>query len=128
MKRYMVLIMILVCISGMIDCGKPVSGAAVYSFPESVEQIKVSIYSQGRESEFVIEADDTAMLAVTEWYDGLRLIPCDRPEDVEGAVHYSFAVNYEMAFGYEDRGNRAYITVSDAWYEVKIPSASPIAD
>ena len=131
MKKIISIVLIWVCVLGLVGCQKAVRGSEVYSFPEPTTQITGIFYSQGAEKEFVIGPDeydpkDLSVMPVIEWFYGLELNPCEQPEDVEGAESYSFEVKGDLVFSYQDRGNEAYIIVSDTWYRVKNPSVPPI--
>lgn len=51
---------------------------------------------------------------------------CEKPEDVEGNNFYSFVVDGKSAFGYDDRGKTAFVSINEKWYEVKNPTIPPI--
>lgn len=92
-----------------------------------------AFFSQGTETDFVIgpekyDPNDLSVLQVIQWFYGLELAACEQPEDGEGGTHYSFYVNGEIVFGYQDRGNEAYVIVSGTWYKVKNPSKPPISE
>ena len=61
-----------------------------------------------------------------EWFYGLKLRECEEPEPVEGNESYSFAVDGETVFTYDDRGNEAFVDVGVRWYEVENPSSPPM--
>ena len=131
MKKSIILVFVLICAMGLSGCQKTVNGSEVYSFPEPTTQIMGIFYSQGTENEFIIGSeeynlDDLSVMPIIKWFYELELTICEEPEVVEGAEHYSFFVNEEEVFGYQDRGSQAYIIVNDTWYEVKNPSAPPI--
>ena len=135
MKKYIIFALALACILhiGIAGCQKTTSGSDIYAFPERTAQIKCTVYSQGAEKEFVLGSDEhnphgLSVMPVIAWYYGLKLISCDKPEDVGGAEHYTFTVNGASVFSYEDRGSEAYIIVSDTWYKVNNPSAPPLAN
>ena len=133
MKKYIAIILSLICVWSLAGCQKTISGSEIYSFPEPTTQIKGSFYSQGEVEEFVIGSeeynpDDLSVMPVVKWFYELELTACEQPEDGEGAEHYSFIVNGESVFSYQDRGSEAYIIVSDTWYKVKNQLAPPIDD
>lgn len=45
---------------------------------------------------------------------------------MEGAESYTFQVEGEYAFTYENRGGEAYLITGGHYYEVRNPSAPPI--
>ncbi len=131
MKKWITVLLTLVCVLYLIGCQKANSGSEVYAFPEPTTQIEVSFYSQGAVSEIAIGSEeynpeDLSVIAVIEWFYNLELSPCEKPEDVEGGESYGFYVSDELVFSYQDRGNEAYIVVSGTWYKVKNPSVPPI--
>ena len=131
MKKLAAMILSLVSAASLAGCGKTISGAEVYSFPEPTIQIAVSYFSQGTVLEYTIgseqsEANSCSTQAVTDWFYKLELEECEKPEDVEGNSAYSFSVDGENAFYYDDRGSTAFVNAADKYYEVKNPSAPPI--
>ena len=131
MKKWITVLVILVGVLSMIGGQKAKSDLEVYAFPEPTTQIEVKFYSQGAVSEIVIGSkdynpEDLSVVGVIEWFYGLELSPCEKPEDVEGGESYGFYVSDELVFNYQDRGNEAYIIVSGTWYKVKNTSVPPI--
>lgn len=131
MKKWIMVLVTLVCVMSLIGCQKTKSGSEVYAFPEPTAQIEVSFYSQGAVSDIVIGSEeynpeDLSVVEVIEWFYGLELSPCEKPEDVEGGESYGFYVSDELVFSYQDRGSEAYIIISGTWYKVKNPSVPPI--
>ena len=131
MKKLIALILSLTFMMSLAGCGKAISGAEVYSFPEPTIQIVVSYASQGNVTEYTIgsenyDANDFSTQPVIKWFYGLELEECEKPEDVEGNNGYSFSVDGEYAFYYDDRGSTAFVSVADKYYEVKNPSTPPI--
>lgn len=131
MKKLTALVIAFVCILALAGCQKTTSGSEVYSFPEPTTQITGTFYSQGQETAFEIgsenyDPDDLSTTSVIEWFYGLKLTACDKPEAVEGAEGYDFYVRGEYAFTYEDRSKEAYIIVGENYYKVKNPSTPPI--
>ena len=61
-----------------------------------------------------------------KWFYDLKLIACDKLEEVEGEESYHFNVKGENAFTYEDRDSEAYIIIGGNYYKVSNPSAPPI--
>ena len=66
-------------------------------------------------------------MPVISWFYDLKLTACDEPEAVEGGESYTFKVDGEDAFTYEDRGSEAYIIINGAYYKVSNPSPPPIS-
>lgn len=131
MKKWITVIITLVCVLGLIGCQKAKSGSEVYSFPEPTAKIEVKFYSQGAVNEIVIGSEeynpeDLSVVTVMEWFYALELSPCEKPEDVEGGESYGFYVSDELVFSYQDRGSESYIIVADTWYKVKNPSVPPV--
>ena len=132
MKRMLTIILTMTCVLVLAGCSqKAVSGSEVYSFPEPTTMITGSFYSQGQETAFEIgseeyDPNDLSTASVIEWFYGLKLTACDTPETVEGSEGYTFYVNGENAFSYEDRGSEAYIIIGGNYYKVSNPSAPPI--
>ena len=131
MKKSITVILAIICVLGLVGCQNTINGSQTYAFPEPTTQIKGAFYSQGKETEFVIgsekyDPNNQSVLPVIQWFYGLELAACEQPEDVEGGEHYSFYVNEKYVFGYQDRGDEAYVIVSDTWYKVKNPSQPPI--
>lgn len=132
MKKLTAFIFTLVCVLVFAGCQKAVSGAEVYSFPEPTTRITGIFYSQGQETAFEIGSEeynpnDLSTTAVIQWFYGLKLTACDKPETVEGSESYSFYVDGEGAFSYEDRGSEAYIIIGGNYYKVSNPTAPPIS-
>lgn len=133
MKKKSVFVLVLTLAFTLAGCvAKTIKGNEVYSFPEPTKQITGSFYSQGATNDFVIgteeyNPDDLSVMSVIEWFYNLNLRKCEKPEDVEGGEYYSFEINGETVFGYQDRGgDEAYIIASNTWYKVKNPSVPPI--
>lgn len=131
MKKLIALVLALICMLELVGCKKTASSLDVYSFPEPTTQITGIFYSQGQENAFKIgsencDSDDLSTTSVIEWFYGLKLIACDKPEEVAGAEGYDFYVQGENAFTYEDRGIEAYIIIGGNYYEVRNPSIPPI--
>ena len=127
----MALVLAIIALLGLVGCQKSVRGGDVYSFPEPTRQITGIIYSQGQENTFKIgpdhfDPDDLSVLPVVKWFHSLKLKACAKPDVVEGSVSYSFHVNDEEVFTYEDRGNKAYIIIEGNCYKVSNPSVPPI--
>lgn len=130
MKKITAVLLILMCFTALAGCGGT-SSKDVYSFPEPTKEIKVVKASEGIETELVIgsenyDAKDLSVVPVMEWFYGLELKECERPENVEGSESYTFTVDGQSAFIYENRGDKAHIIADSKWYEVKNPSVPPI--
>lgn len=130
MKKITAVLLILLCFTSLAGCSST-SSKDVYSFPEPTKEIRVVKASEGEETEFVIgsenyDAKDLSVIPVMEWFYGLDLKECERPESVEGSECYTFTVDGQSAFTYENRGDKAHIIVDSKWYEVKNPSVPPI--
>ena len=132
MKKLITLVLALVCVLGLVGCNqKAVSASEVYSFPEPTTMITVSFYSQGEETAFEIGSEDydpkdLSTNEVIQWFYDLELTPCDEPEAVAGSEGYTFRVQGEDVFTYEDRGKEAYLILENTYYKVKNPSPPPI--
>ena len=131
MKKSIAFILIFVCILGLVGCQKTIQASEVYSFPEPTTQITGAFYSQGQETMFEIgsetyDPNDLSTLPVISWFYDLELTACDEPEAAEGAESYTFQVQGEDAFTYEDRGSEVYIIINSNYYEVNNPSTPPI--
>lgn len=123
MKRCFALLIALSCGLALIGCQGAISNSDVYSFPEPMTQISGTVFSSGGEAPFEVGAE-----SAKEWFYGLKLTVCDKPEDVEGAKSYCFFMNEEEVFCYEDRGgSTAYIIVGGNYYDVSNPSVPPIS-
>ena len=90
-----------------------------------------SFYSAGKETAFEIgseeyDPNDLSTTSVIKWFYDLKLTNCDKPETVEGSEGYTFYVNGENAFFYENRGSEAYIFIDGNYYKVSNPSDPPI--
>ena len=125
MKKITAVLLILLCFTALAGCGGT-SSKDVYSFPEPTKEIRVVKASEGIETELVIgsenyDAEDLSVMPVMEWFYGLEL-----KESVEGSECYTFTVDGQLAFTYENRGDKAHIIVDSKWYEVKNPSVPPI--
>lgn len=132
MRKIWVAVVLISCVIWLAGCQKTIPGADVYAFPEPTTQINGFFYSQGAEYMFSVGseeylANDMSVIPVMEWFYGLEMTACEVPENVEGGESYTFYVNGEYAFSYQDRGNEGYIIISDTWYKVKHPSAPPVA-
>lgn len=130
MKKITAVLLILLCFTALAGCGGT-SSKDVYYFPEPTKEIRVVKASEGIETELVIgsenyDAEDLSVMPVMEWFYGLELKECERPESVEGSESYTFTVDGQSAFTYENRGDKAYIIADSKWYEVKNPSVPPI--
>lgn len=132
MKRIFTIILAMICVLGFVGCSqKAVSGSEVYSFPEPTTLITGTHFLQGQETAFEIgseeyDSNDLSTTSVIEWFYGLKLTACDKPELVAGSEGYDFYVKGENAFTYEDRGSEAYIIIDGNYYKVSNPSAPPI--
>lgn len=121
MKKLVAFVLMVVLVFSLVGCQKATHGSDIYTFPETPEEIKCMVYSGGVEKEAVIND------VVLDWFYDLKLTPCEQPEDVEGAAAYSFEIDDETAFTYQDRGNKeAYIIHNDDWYKVANPSIPPL--
>lgn len=121
MKKYIVFVLMAIFAFSLVGCQETTHGLDIYTFPEAPKEIKCMVYSGGVEKETVI--NDVVM----DWFYDLNLTPCEQPEDVEGAEAYSFVVDYETAFIYQDRGNNeAYVISNAQWYKVTNPSTPPL--
>ena len=130
MNKITAVLLILLCFTSLAGCSST-SSKDVYSFPEPTKEIRVFKASEGIETELVIDsenydAEDLSVMPVMEWFYGLELKECERPESVEGSECYTFTVDGQLAFTYENRGDKAHIIVDSKWYEVKNPSVPPI--
>ena len=133
MKNLATLIFVLACMIGLVGCQKTISASDVYAFPEPTVQITGSFYSQGTKSNFTIGSeeynpDNLSVMSVLEWFYGLELRECEEPEPVEGNECYTFIVDGQPAFTYDNRGGKAFIVVNESWYEVENPSDPPIEE
>ena len=131
MKKLALLLLTLLCVLSAAGCQKTVSGPEVYSFPEPTLTVTGTHCSQGRETPFAIgseeyDPDDLSTLPVIQWFYGLKLTACDKPEEDGNAEQYCFCANGEPVFTYEAHGRSAYILLKEACYRVKNPSAPPI--
>lgn len=132
MKKFLVLLFVLTCMSGLVGCQKTILGSELYSFPEPTTQITGSFYSQGQETAFEIgsenyDPNDLSVIPVISWFYDLELTACDKPDEAEGAESYTFQVKGEEVFTYEDRGSEAYILIDSNYYKVRNPSTPPVS-
>lgn len=116
------------CLAG---CKKTIGGLELYAFPEPTMLITGTVCSQGEETAFEIGSEDydpkdLSTAPVIAWFYNLEVTACDEPEAVEGAESYTFQVEGEYAFTYENRGGEAYLITGGHYYEVRNPSAPPI--
>lgn len=130
MNKITAVLLILLCFTSLAGCSST-SSKDVYYFPEPTKAIKVVKVSEGEETELVIgsenyDAEDLSVIPVMEWFYGLELKECERPENVEGSESHTFTVDGQSAFIYENRGDKAHIIADSKWYEVKNPSVPPI--
>lgn len=65
----------------------------MHLFPESMDQIKGSIYSQGGKSEFVIVGDDPGGVGCYGVVSWAAAYPMWQAGGCGGAEHYGFTVN-----------------------------------
>ncbi len=104
----------------------------IYTFPEPTIQIKVTRSSQGKKTEFVIGPDvydieDTSVFPIIKWFGGLELTKCRwAPKITEKNVYYDFVVDGKEAFGYYEKGEKAFIFVENKCYKAENPSTPPI--
>ena len=131
MKKLIALVLALICVLSFAGCQKTIGAPEVYSFPEPTILITGSFYAQGQEAVFAIGSEeydprDLSVNAVIQWFYGLELIACDAPKTAEGSERYTFRVNGEDVFTYEDRGSDAYLMIYSHCYKVCNPSAPPI--
>lgn len=127
MKRFLTILLASVFfISALGCCQKAVTGAEVYSFPEPTTELTVTVYSQGKESTRTID-DSATISSVIDWFNGLRVIPSDPPQEAEGGTSYDFTINGETAFTYLDYGGSVYLVVEGCFsYQVKNPLTPPL--
>ena len=119
------------CVLCLAGCKKTIGGLELYAFPEPTMLITGTVCSQGEETAFEIGSEDydpkdLSTAPVIAWFYNLEVTACDEPEAVEGAESYTFQVEGEYAFTYEDRGGEAYLITGGHYYEVRNPSAPPI--
>lgn len=131
MKNAIPFVLALVCMLSLSACQKPLKGSEVYSFPEPTTLITGTFYSQGQEIPFEIGSEDydpkdLSTNEVIQWFYDLELTPCDEPEAVAGSEGYTFRVQGEDVFTYEDRRKEAYLILENTYYKVSNPSAPPI--
>lgn len=104
----------------------------IYSFPEPTIQIKVTRSSQGEKTEFVIGPDvydieDTSVRPIMKWFSGLKLTKRKwSPKITDENVYYDFVVDGREAFGYYEKGEKAFVFVGNKCYKVKNPSSPPL--
>ncbi len=108
MKKLMAFVLILVSVLGLVGCQRAIKGSEVNSFPEPTTLITGSIYSQGQENTFEIGSEDydpnnLSTNSIVKWFYDLELTACDEPEAVEGSEGYTFRIDGEDVFTYEDR-------------------------
>ena len=97
MKKITAVLLILMCFTALAGCSNT-SSKDVYYFPEPTKEIRVVKASEGIETELVIgsenyDAEDLSVIPVMEWFYGLELKECERPESVEGSECYTFTVD-----------------------------------
>lgn len=131
MKQWIVAAFTSVCLLGLAGCQKARKGSELYFFPEPTTQITGVYDSQGQEIPFEIGSEDydpkdLSTNEVIQWFYDLELTPCDEPEAVAGSEGYTFRVQEEDVFTYEDRGKEAYLILENTYYKVKNPSPPPI--
>ena len=119
------------CVLCLAGCKKTIGGSELYAFPEPTMLITGTVCSQGEETAFEIgskdyDPKDLSTAPVIAWFYNLEVTACDEPEAVEGAESYTFQVEGEYAFTYENRGGEAYLITGGHYYEVWNPSAPPI--
>lgn len=119
------------CVLCLAGCKKTIDGSELYAFPEPTMLITGTVCSQGEETAFEIgskdyDPKDLSTAPVIAWFYDLEVTACDEPEAVEGAESYTFLVEGEYAFTYENRGGEAYLITGGHYYEVRNPSAPPI--
>ena len=102
---------------------------AIYSFPDSIVQIKVSHITLFHPQEYLLESDAANEIAdIIRWFRGLELVACERPSDVDGNEIYAFEINGETAFEYDRRGGEMdYVIIGENHFEVHNPSIPPCA-
>ena len=133
MKKLTVWMFVSVWIFWMAGCQRTIRASDVYTFSEAATQITGSFYSQGTKSNFTIGSEEynpnnLSVMSVLEWFYGLELRECEEPEPVEGNECYTFIVDGQPAFTYDNRGGKAFIVVNESWYEVENPSDPPIEE
>lgn len=119
------------CVLCLAGCKKTIGGSELYAFPEPTMLITGTVCSQGEETAFEIGSEDydpkdLSTAPVIAWFYNLEVTACDEPEAVEGAESYTFQVEGEYAFTYENRGGEAYLITGGHYYEVRNLSAPPI--
>lgn len=119
------------CVLCLAGCKKTIGGSELYAFPEPTMLITGTVCSQGEETAFEIGSEDydpkdLSTAPVIAWFYNLEVTACDEPEALEGAESYTFLVEGEYAFTYENRGGEAYLITGGHYYEVRNPSAPPI--
>lgn len=98
----------------------------MYSFPEPTTLITGSIYSQGQENTFEIGSEDydptnLSTNSIIKWFYDLELTACAEPEAVEGSKGYTFGIDGEDVFTYEDRGSEAHLIIDSTYYKINNP-------
>ena len=109
----------------------------MYDFPEPTYHIVVNYEGAGKSETFEFGAEEYSednMLKVSplvNWFYDLEIQPESiSPENIEpaeGNEVFTFIVNGEEAFWYDNRGNKAYLCVDGQYYVVSNPS-NPISE
>lgn len=123
MKKLFTLLLTALLTLSLAACQKTVGGSDLYTFPETSKEIKGIYQSSGNEKEFAVDT------AIVEWFENLKLEPCEEPEAGEGAETFSFIEDNKETLTYIDRGgNGTFLLMGENWYKVLNPSEPPWTD
>ena len=130
MKKQIALALALICVLGLVGCGK--EDQTVIDIPENIDKVVVTFYSMGQVTE--LELDKSKLPAWKEWAENLSLKPLSEKkveelQMTEGGEGYRFEINDdEMSFTFRDHGTEMFLVIEKTYYEVlngSVPEVLP---